>query len=86
MNRYERELDVKEPKTIRVEGLYAIKDKKTGEVRSHCASEVHARVVAAHATHFEVAFVSGPFELLDGMPVRPEPVPEGRFRRIVEGD
>ncbi len=92
-DRYNRDVDVCEPAikrtataSLTVQGLWAIKDKRRGEVTGYCVSEAHANVVAMHSTHFEVSFVQGPFELPFGPPPDPELIPEGRFRRVLEDE
>lgn len=92
-DRYSRDVDVREPaikRTVqaaeRVDGLWAITDKRRGEITGYCHSEAHAKVVSMHSVHFEVSFVKGPFELPYGPPADPELIPEGRFRRILEDE
>ncbi len=93
LNRYDREVDVREPaikRTVQasavVAGLWSIKDKRIGEITGYCYSLAHANVVAMHSTHFEVEFVQGPFELPFGPPPEGEVIPQGRFRRILEDE
>lgn len=96
-DRFNRDVDVYEPAlvkkpprgepgTVKVSGLWAVRDTRKNEIRGYCLSEVAANAVAAHAQFFVVEYVEGPFDMPDGPPADVQAPLVGRFRRIVEGE
>lgn len=89
--RFERELEMRDPVLLEpsvrlpycVKGLWAIRDKRTDEIKSFCLSEVAALAVSAHSQHFSIEYQEGPYEIPDGSS---DPLAVGRFRKVLGDD